>query len=224
MKFRLAVPLLLYPLLLTASMSLSAAAEQEWELRRDRDGIQVYTRAVEGSPYDAVRTTTVMNDVRLPSLVALIEDAAACSDWADRCAESYLLERISETESLIYTHNDMPFPVKDRDVLAQVKWTQDDETFEVTMNSTATEGIMDEVRGRLRLKKAVAKWQFTPQSDGTVMISNEAHIDPGSALPGWVTNMLLIDAPFETMKSFVNEVQKPKYSEAVLSFVKEVSE
>lgn len=208
-------------LLFCTSTLLFGAQEQVWELRRDRDGIQVHTRAVAGSPYDAVRTTTRMEGVRLSSLVALIEDAQACAEWADRCAESYLFERISETESLVYTHNDMPFPVKDRDVLAHVVWTQDADTFAVEMRSSATLGRLDEVRGRLRLTQAMASWTFVPQADGSVLVSNEAHIDPGSALPGWITNILLVDAPFETMKSFVGEARKPKYAQAQLSFISE---
>lgn len=197
------------------------AADGAWELRRDRDGIQVFTRSVEGSPYDAVRTTAHMEGVRLASLVALIEDAAACADWADRCAESYLVEQLSETESLVYTHNDMPFPVKDRDVVAHVRWTQDGNTHTVQMNSSATVGRMEEVRGRLRLTEAEASWTFEPQADGSVQVSNEAHINPGSALPGWITNILLVDAPFETMNSFINEVRMPKYADAELSFIEE---
>ena len=198
-----------------------AADDQGWELQRDKDGIQVHTRPVEGSPFDVVRTTTRMSDVRLSTLVALIEDAPACTDWADSCSESYLVERISESESLVYTHNDMPFPVQDRDVLAQVEWTQNPLSLEVQMNSVATVGKMEEVRGRLRLTKAEASWTFAPQMDGSVLISNEAHIDPGSALPGWLTNLLLIDAPFETMASFVDEVRTPKYVDAALSFIQE---
>jgi len=31
----------------------------------------------------------------------------------------------------------------------------------------------------------------------------------------------LIDAPFETMKSFISEVRKSKYTEAQLSFIQE---
>ncbi|MGY8784075.1 MAG: hypothetical protein ACKVIB_01645 [Pseudomonadales bacterium] len=69
-------------------------------------------------------------------MAALIEDASA--GWADRGAESYLLERLSESESLVYTHNDLPFSVKDRYVLAQVKRTEDSATFEGVMNSGAT--------------------------------------------------------------------------------------
>lgn len=207
--------------LLLASATLSAAEDEAWELRRDRDGIQVFTRSVAGSPFDAVRTVTHMEDVRLASLVALIEDAEACARWADRCAESYLVERISETESLVYSHNDMPFPVRDRDVLARVNWMQDPETFAVEMSSVATEGRMAEVRGRLRLTEAMASWYFRPNADGSVLVSNEAHINPGSALPGWITNILLVDAPFETMKSFINEVRKPEYAEAEVGFIRE---
>ena len=145
--------------------------------------------------------------------------AGACSDWADRCAESYLVEQLSETESLVYTHNDLPFPVKDRDVLAHVIWKQDPQSLIVTMRSSATVGRMEEVDGRLRLTEANASWVFEPLGNGRVRVINEAHINPGSALPGWVTNMLLVDTPFETMKSFVSEVQTEKYRDAVVSFV-----
>jgi len=184
-----------------ATQSLFASEEQGWALQRDRDGIQVFTRSVPGSPYDAVRAVTVVEAVRLASLVALIQDAPACEDWADRCAESYVYEEISELESLVYTHNDMPFPVSDRDVLAHVVWEQDPQTLIVEMNSEATIGRMDEVRGRLRLTEAKANWTFRPLGGGRVEISNEAHINPGSALPGWVTNMLLVDTPLSN--SFV---------------------
>lgn len=200
------------------------AAENEWEPRRDRNGIEVFTRAVDGSPYDEVRTLTVIDGVRLSSLVALIEDLEACADWADKCAESYLFERISDTESLIYTHNNMPFPVRDRDVVASIKWMQDAESLEIKMFSAATVGKMEKVKGRLRLTDATASWGFRPLSDGSIEISNQAHINPGSRLPGWLTNMLLVDTPFETMLAFIDQVKKPKYRDAQFSFIKEPAE
>lgn len=200
-----------------------ASEEEVWELRRDEEGIQVYTREVAGSPYDAVRAVSVLENIRLSSLVALIEDAPACADWADRCAESYLVERISEGESLIYTHNDMPFPVSDRDVLAHVIWQQDPQTLIVKMTSMATVDRMEEVRGRLRLTEAQASWTFKPLQDGRVEITNEAHINPGSALPGWVTNMLLVETPFVTMRAFLEEVVKPEYRNAEVSFITEAN-
>ena len=202
-------------------IGLVSAAEESWELKRDRDDIQVFTRDVAGSPYDAVRTITVVDNVRLSSLVALIVDAEACPNWADRCAESFVVEQVSELEAFVYTHNDMPFPVKDRDVVAHVLWTQEPDTLIVEMNSQAVDGKYEAVNGRLRLQEARAKWRFEPLEDGRVRVINEAHIDPGSALPGWVTNMLLVDTPFETMKSFIEEVLNPKYRDISLTYIED---
>ena len=99
---------------------ISHGQDSEWELERDRDGIQVFTRSVVGSPYKEMKSLSLIQGVSLTSLVALIEDAQACPQCADKCAESYLVERLSETESLVYNHNEMPFPVTDRDVVARV--------------------------------------------------------------------------------------------------------
>lgn len=111
---------------LLTSFALQAQApfepDAEWRLRRDRQGIQVYTRPVADSPYDAVLSRMVLPDVRLSALVALIQDVEACPDWADKCAASRVHEAISEVEALIYTVNDLPFPVQDRDILAHVAW------------------------------------------------------------------------------------------------------
>ncbi len=206
-----------------AGLMATSAAEEQWNLRRDRDSIQVYSKKVEGSAYAAVKTITVMENVNLASLVALIADAEACPTWADKCAESYVHEQINETEAYVYTHNAMPFPVKDRDVIARIRWTQNPENLEVTMESVAMDGILDTVRGRLRLTEATASWKFLPLDNGAIQISNEAHINPGSNLPGWITNILLVDTPFETMKSFIAEVIKPKYRNAAVGFIKESS-
>ena len=208
-------------LALLAVFALDSSAQQEWDLQRDRNGIQVYTKAVAGSPYAAVRTVTVLDDIRLSALVALLEDVTACSEWADKCAESFVYERVTETESYIYTHNALPFPVKDRDHLSHVRWSQDTATLTVIMESTATEGIMEKRSGLLRITESDIVWRFVPRPTGMVEIINEAHINPGSSLPAWVTNMLLIDTPYQTMQSFITEARKPKYQNASVNFVRE---
>jgi len=208
--------------LATASAGIAdTVTEDGWKLRRDKNGIQVYTRKVEGSRYDEVRSTTVLHNLRLSSLVALIQDAQACPDWADKCAESYVYKRLSETEAFVYTHNALPFPIKDRDVLAHVSWSQDLATHEVLMQSEATSGMMDKIKHRVRLTEAEASWRFTPLASGAIRVTSDAHINPGSRLPGWVTNMLLVDTPYQTMKSFAAEVVKPRYQEASVNFVEE---
>ncbi len=199
-------------------------ADSLWKLKKDKKDIQVYTKQVEGSPYKAVKTTTLIKNTKLASMVALILDAKACKDWAPKCAESYIIKQISNTESYVYTHNSMPFPVTDRDVVSLVKWHQNPKTYEVTMNSTATADIKEKVKRRLRLKEATVSWTFKPLATGGIEVTNQAHINPGSNLPGWITNMLLVSTPFNTMKAFAKEVAKPKYRDASVDFIKEQPE
>jgi len=208
-------------LLIASSVIQSANADSAWQLRKDKAGIQVYTRSVDGSPYDAVRAVTRVDKIRLMSLVAVIEDVEACGDWADSCKESYVQRRVSDTEAYVYTHNDMPFPVKDRDVLAHVNWMQNRDTYEIVMTSKATSGLMEKVKGRLRLTEAQSSWRFKPLASGKIEVSNEAHINPGSSLPGWITNMLLVDTPYKTIKDFVAEASMPKYQNVQVDFIVE---
>ena len=213
--------LLIVFLLNPFALILAQDEQEEWSQRKDKDGIQVYTRSVEGSPYREVQVVTTIQDIRLSSLAALLLDAEACPEWADKCDESYVHEQISETEFYVYSNNDMPFPVTDRDALTYVTWVQDPETLAVTMTSIATSDILPKQRGRLSLTEARTSWQFIPQADGSIDIVNASHINPGSMLPGWVTNMLLVDTPYQTMSDFIVEVRKPKYLEAEVSFIQD---
>ncbi len=198
--------------------SSTVYADNVWRLRKDEDNIQVYTRKVDGSPFDAVRTVTVIQDVRLSALTALIIDAEACANWASRCVESYVYQRLSESDAYVYTHSNMPFPIKNRDVLTHAVWSQDATSLTVRVDSESPTGIRDNISGRLRLTQLRLGWIFKPLESGAVEISNEAHIDPGSSLPGWITNLLLVSIPYETMHGFVLEVTKAKYQDAVISF------
>lgn len=210
--------LLVLGVMVTSSL---LASDFEWQLKRDLDGIQIYTRKVEGSAFRAVRGVTILEDTRLSSLVALILDADACPRWGDRCAKSSVFEQQTDIAALVYTLNDMPWPVADRDVLAQVNWSQDPGTLALRMKSSATVDILDARKGVVRLTKADASWFFTPVGNGNVEVVTEAHLNPGGPLPGWVTNMLLIDAPFKTLVNMREVVVDEKYKVAEVGFVRE---
>ena len=211
-------------LILGSSLPICAqldGVDYEWEQKRDRDGIQVYTSVVPDSPYKAVRgVMTIKGDAA--ALVALVNDLPRCPDWADLCKESVSLERLSDTEQIVHIHNDIPFPVSDRDVVARMKWSRSEEG-RITMHSVA---LMEEDSHRyqepkskaVRIYQAVTQWHFTPLEDGEVMVENFAHINPNGPTPAWLTNLLLVSSPFKTMQSMRDIVEAGDYSEAELTF------
>lgn len=206
-------------LVISGQLSAQTNSEFEWQLKKNQDGIQVYTRSVEGSKFKAVRSV-MLTDFRLSSVVALIRDGAACPRWADLCKESRVMEEISETEQIVYSYNDIPWPVKDRDAITKVIWKQDPETHVVTMTATAIDSDQVPKNNRaVRLKHAVTKWILSPQIDGQLKIVSEGHIDPAGPTPAWVTNLLLIDSPLKTMQNLRREFTTDNYAGESFEFI-----
>ena len=194
-----------------------AGVEYNWEEKRNKSGITIYTSSVEGSPFKAVRGVMEV-DATVSSLVALVEDLNACPKWAAFCKEARLEDRISDTESYAYIYNDIPFPVSDRDVYTHVVWSIDPGTQKVTMTSRAAEGGTPKTKA-VRLVDAVSQWHFTPLAEGKVKVENFAHIDPNGPTPAWITNMMLVDSPFDSMSNMRKIVESGTYDESVIPFL-----
>ncbi|MDP4870007.1 MAG: START domain-containing protein [Gammaproteobacteria bacterium] len=199
----------------------ASAQEADWQLRKEQGGIRVFTREQQGSNFAAVRAEMILEDVRLSSLVALIDDPSACALLEARCAASYTVERVSATEQFVYRHNDMPFPIKDRDVVMHFVWTQDPVTRVVVLDNRNIDGVLPENPRRIRLPSAISGWRFEPLGDGRVLASSEGHLEPGASLPAWLLNSLLVDAPFNTMEAVAAAVKLPRYREVQLDFIVE---
>lgn len=203
--------------LLLVIATAPAPAEVEWRLETESDGISVWTRPVEGSNHRAVRARMVV-ETSIMELVALIRDTQACSEWAEFCATSHVHESVSETEAYIYTRNNLPWPVANRDALSHVLWTADASTGAVRMDATATTGRLGPQPGAVRLTAAVTSWSFTPTESG-VLVESEAHVDPAGPIPAWITNRLLVDAPMKTMRKLRDVASTGRYAEVIVGFV-----
>lgn len=196
-----------------------AVAEDDWVLERDSDGIQVFTQNVEGSSFDAVRAVMLI-EAKLNALVGLVRDASACPEWAELCKESRDHQVISEQELYVYSYNDIPWPVKDRDALTHVLWDQDPETLAVTMTAVATSDLLPVTKGAVRIVNAKTRWIFTPTENGNVEVVSEAHIDPNGPTPAWITNLLLVETPFKTLQGMRRLVQTGRYDDSEFAFVR----
>jgi len=183
------------------------AVAGDWTLERDNNGVQVYSRPVAGSDLNAVRgVTTVQSSMN--RLVTILRDPELRPRWDKLCGESYLYNSVSDKEELVYVHTKMPWPVSDRDMLLRTMWEQDPNTLVVTMTGTATQDIMPERSGRVRVVQANQDFILTPMGSGVVEISSYIHLDPAGPLPSWLINSLSVESPYDALsrlKVLVNE-------------------
>lgn len=193
----------------------------DWKLKKDKKGIQVYTRKIENFKQKAARAETIVSDVNVHAVMAVLLDAEACPEWADLCKESYVHSKNSETDYYVYTNNDLPAPVKNRDALTQVRWKKTP-TGSVIMESEAVDGILPPQKGSARIPEAYIRWVFTPTDEG-LHIDSWFLIRPGK-VPAWLTNQLIVGTPYKTVKGLLEQARKPKYANIGTDFYDQLGE
>ncbi|NND00760.1 MAG: hypothetical protein HKN85_11320 [Gammaproteobacteria bacterium] len=189
-----------------------------WELKRDRNDIKIYTSKVAGSLFRALRGEMKVSG-SVNALVGLVDDLAACPHWADLCKQSTLIKKMSPTEHYVHVVYDIPFPVKDRDLVVHVNWAKEAQSGRVSMHSVAmpaaqSEAFVAKTKKAVRLHYAVTQWHFTPLADGMVLVENFAHIDPNGPFPAWLTNLMLVHSPFKTLQNMREVIHSGAYADA----------
>lgn len=210
----------LLTLLLLALSSPAWSAEEGWRQEKDQDGIQIYTRAVDGWSIREIRGVTRFRG-RLTSLVAVIDDAAASPELNEFVAKASVEKRDSATRYQLYSLTDMPWPLTDRDVLTQREIVQDKATLAVTITDVAIDNVMPAKKGLVRIVKSRQQWTLTPVPEGGVRVEWRTLTDPAGPIPSSLLNALSVSTPFTTLGKLKDLAQRPKYAQARLAFVKD---
>jgi len=206
-------------LLLVLVSAPSRAADGDWRVEKERDGVQISTRAVEGWSIREIRGT-VRIPARLSAVVAALDDPAATHEMNDLTVESKIVQRDSDTRYHLYNAMKLSWPVSDRDIVDQRQISQDPASLAVTIDDTAVADTVPPRKGFVRMVKSHQVWVLTPAGN-EVAVEMHALSDPNGAIPAAIINMMSIDAPLKTLERLRALAQTPKYAAARLAFVKD---
>jgi hypothetical protein len=197
------------------------AQAQEWTLKKNEDGIKVYTRLPEGSSLDEVRAT-VRVKTTLSAFTALLKDVPGYKDWAYNCVEAKIIKVVCDTAQCYYTQTDLPWPVSNRDLIFRSSLKQDSITLIIKTNSVCVPDMLEENEGIVRIRSGSTSWTLTPLSRGFVDVDYFASIDPGGTVPAWLINSTIDMGPYNTLKNVRKLLEGGKYKNATFWFVKEL--
>ena len=206
-----------------AALALAAATargeDADWRLEKDRDGIQLYTRAVPGWAIREIRGVTRV-PARLSALVAVIHDVPNARELSDLVETAEVTQRDSEARYRVYSTIDMPWPVGDRDIVTQREITQDPATLAVTITDTAQAGV-PRVEGLVRIEKSRQQWTLQPLADGAVAVDVHLLSDPAGPIPASLINAMSVSTPLQMLGKLREMAQRPQYAGAQLGFVRD---
>src|ERR1700712_2655695 len=99
---------------LLVCMTVQAAAQNDWQLRQDKEGIKVYTKNIDNAALKAIKAVFTIN-ASLSALTAVLLDVNSTRDWVYATKKIQLLKQISPAELIYYSEVEIPWPVSNRD-------------------------------------------------------------------------------------------------------------
>lgn len=211
-----------------SSVNTWADVSPQGKLMIDRDGVKVWTYRESGNPSVNYRATTVVNST-LSGAVAVVMDLDHCPEWAPYIGKSLVLDRNTQAGTFTFRLDiNFPFPLKNRDVLLTSRMSQNADGV-VTIKNTVIEDPRAPVRPNfIRIDQYQGSWQFKPlpktaSGKPQVEVTTSGYAQPNGLLPISIVNLFVHEQPFQMLRNMQDYVKNPRYQQATVTGVKELS-
>lgn len=189
-------------------LSFSHAVDSGWILKKDKSGIEVYTRTVQGSSFNEFRGITVIRNTTLYEVLDVILDVKNYGDLFPDCLNPKILKQEGKWHDIHYIQTEGPFPVKDRDSIFEQKTVVDKEGKHAVVSLIPLPDYVAENKDMVRIRKGSGFWELEEGPDGDVSVIYQFHGDPGGEIPSWLANAFVVSHPFKVLTNLTNRVKK----------------
>ena len=201
------------------------SSSYDWNLERDENGIKVYLKEFWADDIKAFRGVVYIN-TSVDSLLAVILDIDACTDWVQHCQNPLMLKRINFSECYHYLVHNLPFPVVDREFILHTKISRNPVNGAVTVYSEARPDYCLQQQtshcqlikhsSLVRIRHSHGSYLLEPVKKGLTKFTWTQHTDPGGNLPAWLVNIMIREVPYLTLQSLRKKATEKKYQKARL--------
>lgn len=198
-----------YSFLFLCLMSSSLYANQ-WQLSKQEKGIDVFVKDSKTSALDSFKGVVTI-PASLTSLVTVLDDTKAYTRLLHDCKKAQVIKEIGNNQAIKYIVTNMPWPVKDRDMVVQSVLTQNKQTKQVVIAMKATPKLLAISPNKVRIKNMTGRWILKPVNKTSTVVTYEMNVDPGGSLPKWLVNTIAVDIPFFTLENLRTLVKQEKY-------------
>ena len=192
--------------------------DSAWELKKDKNGIKLFTKHEEGYALKAVKAETVFN-ASLETCVAVLRDIDNLIELFPDC-EKVVKVKQDETSQIHYLQLKAPWPVTDRDGAFGLEYSYNSAKKTVTIEASMVPGEYPVQDGFIRLNKGTGTWTFE-RIDATHTSLEYYYLgDPGGNIPAWVANSVIEESPFRMLTNFHKLVKLERYQGKKFAFIK----
>jgi hypothetical protein len=166
-----------------------------WELKRDEDGIQVFTRNAAKGNVKELRVTCELEATKA-QLINTLENIDGYNSWVYSNKRSNILKMITPQNIIYYTQSHLPWPIRDRDLVVQLIITPTPDVLNIQAKSLPD--YMPKNASYVRVPYSLATWKVTDAPDNKLKVDYTFSIDPGGSIPTWLVNATMSIGPYNS--------------------------
>jgi hypothetical protein len=186
---------------------LIAWSQEDWVLKKEKSGIQVYTRSVEYSDFDEAKGHIIISETSLQEVVNVIIDIENYETLLYDCINPKFISQESDSSKIFYLQQKAPWPVNWRDGVYRQILNIDREKKTAIIKFNVIEYNWPTQPDVVRLEKGKGLWQVRQINASDVEVIYTLHGEPAGDVPAWVTNMFMLNQPYQTLKNLENRVK-----------------
>jgi hypothetical protein len=195
-------------------------AQENWELRKESDGIRVYTSEIPESSYKAFRAECEIKADNITAIAAAILDVKNYILWMPDTEEATLIKKFDDSHDIHYVLTGAPWPVNDRDGVYEQKASYFKiENKVVIQLDCLTEYDFPKKNKVVRMTVGTGYWEISDSGNGKFKLIYQYHAEPGGSIPAWLANTSVVDIPFDLMTNLRAMIEEGKYDDAKLDFI-----
>jgi hypothetical protein len=190
----------IFKIILSFFIFLISYENSDWKLRKDENGIAVYTRTVASSTFDEFKAIALITGASLNQVLDIILDAGNYTRLIPDCTESRVLFQRGRYFDIHYLRMKSPWPVKDRDAIYQSETIITDNGKVAHISLSPMGDYIEEKKDLIRMYRGSGYWEVEELPGGTVKITYQFHGDPGGQIPAWLANSAIVSNPYKTLE------------------------
>ena len=188
------------------SLLFMGLPQEQWELKKDKDGIKVYTRSVEYSGFNEAKGHIVIINTNLQELIKVITDVNAYESLLYESANPKLISEVNDSVKIFYMQQKAPWPVDWRDGVYKQMVSIDNKKMTAILKFEVIDYDWPIQPDIVRLNEGRGLWQLQ-QIENDVKVIYTMHGEPSGNVPAWLANSFVVNQPFQTLNNLKNIVK-----------------
>ncbi|MCZ2394024.1 MAG: START domain-containing protein [Chitinophagales bacterium] len=177
-------------------------AQGNWDLVKEKNGIKIYNRKIEGSKLKEFKGS-VQFKAKVEDVLKVLTDYKKQDLFIYKAKKGSIELLKTEGANNLYTYMviETPWPASNRDVVTLYHIEPIAKNGSVTIKVSAVNDLKPEVKGIVRVDKMKGFWKITPLGNGWVEVEHQAYSSPGGNVPDALANSASVDAPYSMLEN-----------------------